>query len=159
MTKIYAKYRQICAAAVTLAVLGLGACASQEPQLQEVVVAPVAPIAPPSAPRVIHREEGIASWYGGHHHGRRTASGQRFDMSAMTAAHRKLPMLTRARVTNLENGRSIEVVINDRGPYIKGRIIDLSSEAARRLDMRRQGTARVRVEVLDDGTKLAKPRE
>ena len=158
MTTIYAKYRQICAAAVTLAVFGLGACASQGPQSQEVAAVPVAPIDPPAASQAIHREEGVASWYGGRHHGRRTASGQRFDTNAMTAAHRKLPMFTRARVTNLENGRSIEVVINDRGPYIKGRIVDLSSEAARRLDMRRQGTARVRVEVLDDGTKVARPK-
>jgi rare lipoprotein A len=158
MTKIFAKYRQICAAAATLALFGLGACATQEKQSQEVVAVPVAPAPPAPAPQVIHREEGIASWYGGRHHGRRTASGQRFDMNAMTAAHRKLPMFTRVRVTNLENGRSIEVVINDRGPYIKGRIIDLSSEAARRLEMRRQGTARVRVEALDDGTKLAKPK-
>ncbi|HSE77829.1 MAG TPA: septal ring lytic transglycosylase RlpA family protein [Alphaproteobacteria bacterium] len=158
MTKIFAKYRQICVAAAMLAVFGLGACATQEKQSQEVVAAPVAPARPAPAPQVVHREEGIASWYGGRHHGRRTASGQRFDMNAMTAAHRKLPMFTRVRVMNLENGRSIEVVINDRGPYIKGRIIDLSSEAARRLEMRRQGTARVRVEVLDDGTKLAKPK-
>ena len=158
MTRIFAKYRQICAAAALCAAFGIGACATQEKQSQEVATVPVAPPAPPAAPQVIHREEGIASWYGGHHQGRRTASGQRFDMNAMTAAHRKLPMFTRARVTNLENGRTIEVVINDRGPYIKGRIIDLSSEAARRLDTRRQGTAKVRVEVIDDGTKLAKPK-
>ena len=95
MTKIFAKYRQICAAAVTLALFGLGACATQEKQSQEVVAVPVAPAPPAPAPHVIHREEGIASWYGGRHHGRRTASGQRFDMNAMTAVHRKLPMFTR----------------------------------------------------------------
>ncbi len=92
-------------------------------------------------------EEGIASWYGPRFHGRRTASGEVFDMHRLTAAHPWLPFGTVVRVTNLENGLSVVVRINDRGPFVKGRIIDLSYAAAKRLRMLRQN-ARVRVEVL-----------
>ncbi len=92
-------------------------------------------------------EEGIASWYGPKFHGRRTASGEVFDMYQLTAAHRWLPFGTLVRVTNLENGLSVVVRINDRGPFVKGRIIDLSYAAAKRIRMLRQN-ARVRVEVL-----------
>lgn len=92
--------------------------------------------------------QGIASWYGPGFHGRRTANGERFDQGAMTAAHRSLPFGTRVRVTNLRNGRSIIVRINDRGPYVGGRIIDLSAAAARALKMVRSGIAPVRIEVL-----------
>jgi rare lipoprotein A (peptidoglycan hydrolase) len=91
-------------------------------------------------------EFGQASWYGGQHHGRTTASGARFDMNKMTAAHRTLPLGTNVRVTNLDNGRSVEVVVNDRGPYVGSRIIDLSREAARRLQMEHQGLAPVHIE-------------
>ena len=91
---------------------------------------------------------GIASWYGGRHHGGPTASGERFDKNAMTAAHRTLRMGTRVRVTRKKNGRSVIVRINDRGPYGKGRIIDLSEAAAHALDMIDDGIAQVRVEVL-----------
>ena len=93
-------------------------------------------------------QEGIASWYGGKHHGGPTASGERFNKHAMTAAHRTLPMGTRVRVTNKKNGRTVVVRINDRGPYGKGRIIDLSEAAARQLDMIDAGVVQVRVEVL-----------
>src|SRR5688500_11069556 len=79
------------------------------------------------------RQVGVASWYGPGFHGKRTASGERFDQNDLTAAHRKLPLGSEVKVTNLENGRSIIVAINDRGPYIKGRVIDLSKAAARRL--------------------------
>jgi rare lipoprotein A len=89
---------------------------------------------------------GIASWYGPQHQGRPTASGEIFDMKKLTAAHPTLPLASKARVTNLENGKSVEVKINDRGPYVDGRIIDLSERAARRLGMKEQGLARVRVE-------------
>ncbi len=92
---------------------------------------------------------GRASWYGRPFHGRRTASGQIFNMNALTAAHRTLPLGTRVRVTNLANGRSVVVIINDRGPFVKGRIIDVSRHAARRLGFQRKGTARVRVRVVD----------
>lgn len=93
-------------------------------------------------------QEGKASWYGGRHHGGPTASGERFNKNAMTAAHKTLRMNTRVRVTNKRNGRTVEVRINDRGPYTKGRIIDLSEAAAKKLDMIDAGVVPVRVEVL-----------
>jgi rare lipoprotein A len=93
-------------------------------------------------------EFGVASYYGHQHHGHRTASGERFDMHEMTAAHRTLPFGTRVRVTNLENGRSVVVRINDRGPWKKGRVVDVSYDAARELHMVGVGTARVRLDVL-----------
>jgi hypothetical protein len=92
---------------------------------------------------------GMASWYGPGFHGRRTASGERFNMNADTAAHRTLPMGTKARVTNLQNGKSTVVQINDRGPFRRRRIIDVSRGVADRLGFRRRGTARVKVEVLE----------
>jgi rare lipoprotein A len=95
---------------------------------------------------------GMASYYSRAHHGRRTASGERFDMEAMTAAHRTLPFGTRVRVTNLANGRHAIVRINDRGPFKGKRIIDLSYAAARELGVVRSGVARVRVEVVGSGT-------
>jgi rare lipoprotein A len=91
---------------------------------------------------------GVASFYGGRFHGRRTASGVRFDSGAMTAAHRSLPFGTRVRVTHLGNGRTVEVRINDRGPFVGGRIIDLSQGAAGVLGMHGQGVARVKVTVV-----------
>jgi rare lipoprotein A len=92
---------------------------------------------------------GYATWYGGGHHGGPTASGERFNKNALTAAHRTLPMGTRVRVTNERNGRSVVVRINDRGPYGKRtRIIDVSEAAARQLGMIEAGVVPVRVEVL-----------
>ena len=99
----------------------------------------------PAAPAL----EGVASWSGPGFAGRLTASGERFDPSALTCAHRTLPFGTRLEVTNLENGRSVVVRVNDRGPYAHGRLLDLSAEAARRLGMRSSGTARVRVRIID----------
>jgi len=96
-------------------------------------------------------QTGIASWYGPGFHGRRTANGEVYNQHALTAAHRTLPMGTRAVVTNVATGESVEVRINDRGPYKYGRVIDLSSEAARRIGMWASGTAPVRVEVLNPG--------
>jgi len=93
-------------------------------------------------------QAGIASWYGPDFHGKPTSSREIYDMHDLTAAHRTLPFGTHVMVTNLENGRSVVVRINDRGPFVKGRIIDLSYAAARALDMIRAGTARVRIEVL-----------
>lgn len=92
------------------------------------------------------KQVGIASWYGPRFHGRKTANGERFNQNKMTAAHRGLPLGTKVKVTNLENGRKVVVRINDRGPYKYGRIIDLSRAAAKRLAMHDNGTARVRVE-------------
>lgn len=88
---------------------------------------------------------GMASWYGKEFHGRRTATGRPYDMYELTAAHTTLPTGTQVRVTNLENGRSVVVVIADRGPFAKGRIIDLSYAAANQLGFVGKGTARVRV--------------
>jgi rare lipoprotein A len=94
------------------------------------------------------RQDGLASWYGPKHHGKKTASGQPFNQNALTAAHPSLPFGTQVRVTNLANGKQVVVSINDRGPYKGGRIIDLSRAAARKLEM--DGIARVRVEVLSN---------
>ncbi len=95
-----------------------------------------------------HVQYGKASWYGGKHHGGPTASGERFNKHAMTAAHRTLRMNTRVRVTNKRNGRTVEVRINDRGPFSKGRIIDLSEAAARKLGMIDAGVVPVEVEII-----------
>ena len=97
----------------------------------------------------LYDETGIASWYGPGFHGRETANGEVYDQHAMTAAHRTLPMPSLVRVTNLENGRSVKVRVNDRGPYAHGRIIDLSKRAAELLGFVNQGTAKVRVQVLE----------
>jgi len=96
-------------------------------------------------------ERGLASWYGEEFHGRRTSSGETFDMNALTGAHRTLPIPTYVRVTNLANGRSVVVRVNDRGPFRDpdNRIIDVSYAAAVRLDMIRDGTATVRVQAVE----------
>jgi rare lipoprotein A len=91
-------------------------------------------------------ETGIASWYGPDFHGKATANGESYDMDALTAAHRTLPLPTVVRVTNLENGRSLRLRVNDRGPYARGRIIDVSRRAAHLLGFHQNGTARVRVQ-------------
>ena len=95
------------------------------------------------------RNVGEASWYGPGFRGKKTASGDIFDDKKFTAAHKTLPLGSKAKVTNLDNHKSVEVEINDRGPYVKGRIIDLSQAAAKALDMVEQGTAEVRVEILN----------
>ncbi len=95
-------------------------------------------------------QTGVASYYGSRHHGKRTASGERFDQHSLTAAHRQLPFGTRVKITNLGNNDSVVVRINDRGPYTRGRLIDVSQAAAKQLGMLRSGTARVRVQALDD---------
>ena len=92
---------------------------------------------------------GVASYYGPGFHGRRTANGERFDMHAMTAAHRTLPFGTQVKVTNLANGKSTIVRVNDRGPYAHGRVIDLSLAAAKAIGSAGSGTARVSLEVLN----------
>lgn len=94
------------------------------------------------------RERGMASWYGKEFHGRKTASGEAYDMYAMTAAHKTLPLDTYVSVYNLNNGKTADVRINDRGPFVRGRIIDLSYEAAQRIGMVGQGTAPVEIVVL-----------
>ncbi len=93
-----------------------------------------------------YKEIGIASWYGKEYHGRKTANGEVYNMYAMTAAHPTLPFHTQVRVTNLENGKNVVVRINDRGPFVEGRIIDLSYTGAQKMDMLGAGTAKVAVE-------------
>jgi rare lipoprotein A len=99
-------------------------------------------------------EVGVASWYGPGFHGKKTANGERYNQNAMTAAHKLLPFNTSIRVTNLANGRSAVVRVNDRGPFVAGRIIDLSRRAAEELDIVRPGTARVRLEALEGAKPL-----
>lgn len=94
---------------------------------------------------------GIASYYANRFHGRRTASGSRYDKAALTAAHRTLPFGTLVKVTNPRNGRSVLVRVNDRGPYVRGRALDLSREAARRLGILSQGIAKVAWEIVTPG--------
>ncbi len=96
-----------------------------------------------------HVERGLASWYGSKFHGRRTSSGEVYDMHQMTAAHKTLPLPSYVRVTNLENGRVAVVRVNDRGPFLGGRVIDLSYAAAKRLDVVGAGTAKVEVRSID----------
>lgn len=98
-----------------------------------------------SSRRGVFKQEGVASWYGPGFHGKKTANGERYNQRRMTAAHKTLPFNTEVKVTNLDNGRSVVVRINDRGPYVDDRIIDLSKKAARKLGMLQTGTARVRL--------------
>lgn len=102
-------------------------------------------------------DRGVASWYGKKFHGKPTSSGVIYDMHAMTAAHKTLPLPTRVRVRNLTNGRSVVVLVNDRGPFVDNRIIDLSYAAAKRLDMIRAGTAMVEIEALTETARTAAP--
>ena len=123
------------------------------PPLQEIEGLPAAPPPRQVAVGPIRREiRGVASWYGPGFHGNRSASGERYNQNALTAAHRSLPFGTKVRVTNLNNGRSVVVRINDRGPYVRGRAIDLSAAAARSLGMIQSGVAPVQIEVLDNST-------
>jgi len=120
----------------------------------EAVVIESQPEPEPVASAPVFEQIGKASWYGPWHHGRLTASGERFDMNQLTAAHRTLPLDTRARVTNLANGRSVEVTVNDRGPYVKDRVIDLSAKAAKELDLKKQGVGRVKIEVMPESAAI-----
>jgi len=120
--------------AVLLALL-LGGCASER-------------YARPSEGTV---QRGLASWYGTEFHGKATASGEVYDMYGVSAAHRELPLGTRIEVKNLDNGRSIKLRVNDRGPFVRGRVLDLSYGAARELDMVNAGVARVEIRVLEVG--------
>jgi rare lipoprotein A len=99
---------------------------------------------------IVTVQEGVVSWYGAQFHNRKTASGERFDSGAMTMAHPSLPFGTVAKVTNLRNGRSVVVRVNDRGPFVGKRIADLSQAAATEIGMLRKGLAKVRIEVLGD---------
>ena len=109
----------------------------------------------PSLARVGDVLNGIASWYGPNFHARKTSNGEVYNMYALTAAHKTLPMNTIVKVINLENNKSVIVRVNDRGPFVKGRIIDLSNKAAYKVDMVKKGTARVKVIILGFNAKIA----
>jgi rare lipoprotein A len=108
----------------------------------------ISPTVPPTVP-IVQGEQGLASWYGHPYHGRPTSSGEIYNMYAMTAAHRTLPFGTRVRVHDLDNGQAVEIRINDRGPFVEGRIIDLSYAAAKSMGMLGAGIARVKLEILN----------
>jgi rare lipoprotein A len=134
------------AVACALALVAVG-CATTRPVRRAPTTAHGAPAV--AAPGAV--EEGLASWYGEPYHGRPTASGPRYDMWAMTAAHRTLPFGTVVRVTNLDSRRQTEVTINDRGPFVAGRILDLSRRAAEALGAIGPGVIPVRLEVVSLG--------
>jgi rare lipoprotein A len=140
--------------AVVISVASLGAAAKPEgaavrPKVQRAPVLASMSVAT-KGPKMY--QVGPASWYGSDFHGKATASGEPYDMFDMTAAHPFLPMNTWVRVTSLRNGRSVVVRINDRGPVVPGRIIDLSYRAARMLEMRATGVQRVRLELVPPQT-------
>lgn len=109
----------------------------------------------PTLAKVGDNQGGIASWYGPNFHAKKTSNGEIYNMYAMTAAHKTLPMNTMVKVDNLENGKSVIVRINDRGPFVTGRIIDLSNKAAHSIDMVKKGTAKVRLTLLGFHAKIA----
>lgn len=146
---------RLCSAIVLVAMVA--SCAGTV----DVPPGPVSPLVPSvavgAAPSVTAaRQTGVASWYGKDFHGRRTAGGEQFDKDGLSAAHRTLPLGSMVRVTNLENSRNITLRVNDRGPFIKSRVIDLSYGAARELGFAAEGTAQVMIERLDEipGTTL-----
>jgi len=112
---------------------------------------PEEPTPPAATGRILLTLEGVASYYAQDFHGKLTSNGETYDMNGLTAAHRTFPFGTKVRVTNLENGKSVLVRINDRGPFKEGRIIDLSRGAAEQIDLIPSGTARVKLEVLEWG--------
>ena len=135
---IHAGFALLALALLFVAVLLLTGCSHRAAHVNT-------PLAPA---RLGTTETGVASWYGFPYHGRRAASGEVYDMQQLTAAHRSLPFQTWVEVTNLSNGKQVDVRINDRGPFTKGRILDLSQAAARDIDMLRAGTTRVRLKVI-----------
>lgn len=133
-----------------LAVVLIAGCAASRPRVPVEPGRSVRAASHEGGERPTRVQTGMASWYGGEHAGSRTASGERFDPGALTAAHRTLPFGTRVRVTNLANDRSVVVRINDRGPFRKTRILDVSRAAATELRMIGSGTAKVRLEVIGE---------
>ncbi len=150
----YAVFRPLFRAGLFCALAMLtAACAAAVKEPDSPVPEPPAVVsAPPAAaaPERTYREAGIASWYGKEFQGRKTASGEAFDMNGLTAAHRTLPLGTVIRVTNLDNSKTVQVTINDRGPFVKKWILDLSYGAARELGFVEQGTVRVEIETLKE---------
>ncbi len=149
--------------ALTLCALALGAgCTHSRPRSSRAPAPPPRPSPQPPSPKTpptpavpgSYTEDGVASWYGVPYHGRRASNGEIYDMYKLTAAHRTLPFESVVRVTNLKNGRHTEVRINDRGPFVENRVIDLSLAAARELDMVTSGIAPVRLELLSGPSPL-----
>ena len=136
---------------IALMIVGLGA--AQGPNISEAKPAPVSSVAVPEVRHQVEKTKpyqvGTASWYGENFDGKPTASGELYNMHDMTAAHLKLPMGSFVKVTNLRNGRSVVVRVNDRGPIVPGRIIDLSSGAAQAIQMRGRGIQRVRLDLVE----------
>jgi peptidoglycan lytic transglycosylase len=143
--------------AIAFLIVGLGA--AQGPNISEAKPAPVSSVATPEVRHQVEKAKpyqiGTASWYGETFQGKPTASGERYEMYDMTAAHLRLPMGSYVKVTNLRNGRSVIVRVNDRGPVVPGRIIDLSYGAAQALQFRSRGLQRVRLDLV--GTPQPKP--
>lgn len=143
---------RVVVAAACAAAIGLAACTGSSPRFT-----------PSAAPHMqvggsySELEEGRASYYADEFNGRKTSNGEVFDMNELTAAHRSLPFHTKVKVTNLDNGRSVTVRINDRGPFVEGRIIDLSLAGAKAIGMVGTGTAPVRLEVVEFGPDTSKP--
>jgi rare lipoprotein A len=135
-------------AALPLALIAIAACGrkhahvSRVPSTQPATTKPAVAVAPG------YTEEGVASWYGPPYHGRAAADGEIYDMETLVAAHREMPFNTWLRVTNLANGKTVDVRIIDRGPFVRGRILDLSKAAARQIDLLGPGIGRVRLEVI-----------
>ena len=153
------RWRRLRTTIIVAGLAGLAACAAPPPEASaptasyEPMPKPPA-VAPAEAPTprnevAVFAEQGLASWYGRRFHRRHTASGEHFDMNELTAAHRSLPLHTMVRVTNLANDRTVLVRINDRGPFARGRIIDISHSAALQLGMAKAGVAQVRIEVFN----------
>ena len=154
--------RCLCVIPVSVAVLAVAACGSSDRKKAYVAPPPQEGTYKVGQPYDIdgityrptidedYNEKGIASWYGPKFHGKRTANGEFFDMNAVSAAHQTLPMPSMVRVTNLDNGRSLAVRVNDRGPFVRGRIVDMSRRGAQLLGFRYKGTARVRVRIMPE---------
>jgi rare lipoprotein A len=141
--------------AIMLSVASLGAGAADRPNNSKSPAPTVAPVTVAAkAPATVHKhpnkpyQVGTASWYGSYFQGKTTASGEPYNMNDFTAAHPKLPLGTMVKVTNLHNGRSAVVRINDRGPVVDGRIIDVSANVARALDFKSRGVQRVRLDLV-----------
>ena len=159
MSLVYKQILWVCMIGVTLLGCISGCSLKQEPvplapvprAYEEVVPAPQAP-APQAIEEATPAEKlktiqvGTASWYGPRFHGKETASGETFNQYALTAAHRTLPLGTEVKVTNVETGQSVYVKINDRGPYVKGRHLDLSQAAAKQIGLIKPGVAKVKIE-------------
>ena len=144
----------LCISQVTLiCTLAISGCTSKDSGEYSSGQAQQKPQEQSSTTQPVHKEVGEASWYGPGFHGKETANGETFDQKDMTAAHPSLPMGTVAKVTNLENGKKVDVRINDRGPFKGDRAIDLSSAAANKIDMKKGGTTQVKIESKSKATK------